>query len=262
MAKYIRRLNNPKSKVGNEGKIAMGRSHLNFGNIYKAEKYAKEALEIHPTLDCYLLLMDVYKKMGDLVAFKAASKKALELIPLFCVTERAELEKKIKDSSQTLMEKYNEEKILSYFEKIRTSAKNIVEMNSEESLDNVLREEGMLFIAGKTYRYTDIKAYKKEDWQGGHRPADYPQDEEYWVDRITEIGIKDNSIEKIEYWGEVYSSAYRPKLWIYTETDTIIVPYFTKNDQGNSIGMSNEDISALSTTLSRILNSEKSVTFK
>lgn len=88
------------SKVGNEGIIAMGRGHLKFGNTEKAEKFAKEALEIQPTLDCYLLLMDVYEERNDEVAFKATCEEALKHIDN--AEERAVLNEKKKNSSQMI----------------------------------------------------------------------------------------------------------------------------------------------------------------
>ena len=86
-----------KSKVGNEGIIAIGRGYLKFGITDKAEKSAKEALEIYPTLDCFLLLLDVYKKTNDEAAFKATCEEALKHIDN--AEERAVLNEKIENSS-------------------------------------------------------------------------------------------------------------------------------------------------------------------
>ena len=86
------------SKVGNEGIIAMRRGYLKWGNTDKAEKSAKEALKIHPTLDCYLLLLDVYEDMDDEVAFKATCEEALKHIDN--AEERAILNERIENSSQ------------------------------------------------------------------------------------------------------------------------------------------------------------------
>ena len=82
------------SKVGNEGILGMGRAYLKWGNKDKAEKSAKEAMEISPTLDCYLLLLDVYKY--DEVAFRATYEEALKHIDN--VEERAVLNEKIENS--------------------------------------------------------------------------------------------------------------------------------------------------------------------
>ena len=83
--KYAFVYGNPKkvkSEVGNEGMIAMGRGYLKWGNAEKAEKTAKEALEIHLTLDGYLLLMDAYKAKKDEVALRAYAKEALDNYPM------------------------------------------------------------------------------------------------------------------------------------------------------------------------------------
>lgn len=85
-----------KSKVGNEGIIAIGRACLKFDDTVEAEKFAKEALEIHPTLDCYLLLLDVYKEMNNEAAFRATCEEALKHIDN--VEERAVLNEKIENS--------------------------------------------------------------------------------------------------------------------------------------------------------------------
>ena len=93
--KYAFVYGNPKkakNKVGNEGIIAMGRACLKFDDIAEAEKFAKEALEIHPTLDCYLLLLDVYKEMNNEAAFRATYEEALKHID--DVEERAVLNEK------------------------------------------------------------------------------------------------------------------------------------------------------------------------
>lgn len=98
--KYAFVYGNPKkvkSEVGNEGIIAMGRGYLKWGNTDKAEKSAKEALEFHPTLDCFLLLLDVYKEMNDEAAFWATCEEALKHIDN--VEERAVLNEKIENSS-------------------------------------------------------------------------------------------------------------------------------------------------------------------
>ena len=92
-----------KSEVGNEGIIAKGRGCLKFGNQKKAEEYAKEALEISPTLDCYLLLLDVYKEKKDEVAFKTTCEEALKHIDN--AEERAVLNEKIENSPQMRLQK-------------------------------------------------------------------------------------------------------------------------------------------------------------
>lgn len=93
-----------KNEVGNEGIISMGRGYLKWGNTDKAEKAAKEALEVSPTLDCYLLLLDVYKKMNDEAAFKSICEEALKHIDN--VEEREVLNEKIENSSQIEKNKY------------------------------------------------------------------------------------------------------------------------------------------------------------
>lgn len=85
-----------KSEMGNEGILAMGRGYLKWGNMDKAEESAKEALEVHPTLDCYLLLMDVYKAKKDEVAFRTTCEEALRHIDN--AEERAVLNEKIENS--------------------------------------------------------------------------------------------------------------------------------------------------------------------
>lgn len=101
--KYAFEYGNPKkvkSKVGNEGIIAMGRGYLKWGNVEKAEKTAKEALEIHPTLDCYLLLMDVYKAKKDDVALRAYAIKALVNYPMLdCYLFLLDLYKEMNDEA-------------------------------------------------------------------------------------------------------------------------------------------------------------------
>ena len=66
------------SKAGNEGMVAIGQSYLKFGNVDKAVECAKQANEISPTLDSYLLLLDVYHEQQDETAFIETYKKATE----------------------------------------------------------------------------------------------------------------------------------------------------------------------------------------
>ena len=86
----------------------------------------------------------------------------------------------IKEKIMAFYKAMIKKKVLSSYKAIAASASNMVEMEKEETLDEVMREDGVLLIAGMSLRYEDIKAYRmtveKEHWNH----VDYPQDEETW----------------------------------------------------------------------------------
>ena len=157
----------------------------------------------------------------------------------------------IKEKIMAFYKAMMKKKVLSSYKAIAASASNMVEMEKEETLDEVMREDGVLLIAGMSLRYEDIKAYRmtveKEHWNH----VDYPQDEETWYETVEEVGIKGFCV------GNAFSSrnGESPELWIYTDSATIHVPSRTMNSQREIVGMGWKDVNKLKEVIrNKILN--------